>query len=302
MLARAFLVLALLASAARADNGAVAMLPLDAGPKLEVYGQALASEISKALGEAKIDVVVVLAGMAVPEHALLVVDGKIATAKGGAIELSIRVRDPKAGKTIQTFQATAASLGKIDKATAELTQKVLPVVKTELTELTKKPAVVEPPQPPVRMEPRLAPMKPLLVGVKGDEPFRGALADAVTGWVGAAHRAPTTIDAVSLAPKMIAKTVAGSTADRAIAFEVLSFRVWDEKVSAGGATARVPMGKARVRVRISDASQVLFDRVVFTDTVIGDHAMARDQMAARLAREVLAILRPHVRRTVPAWP
>ena len=68
MIARVLLLLVLLAPLARADDK-VALLPLDAAAKLEVYGQVVASEIAQALIAGKIDVVVVLPKMAVPVEA-----------------------------------------------------------------------------------------------------------------------------------------------------------------------------------------------------------------------------------------
>ncbi len=61
------------------------------------------------------------------------------------------------------------------------------------------------------------------------------------------------------------------------------------------------MARARVRVRVADTSEVLFDRVVITDTVLGDKGSGPQELAARVAREVLAILRPHMRRRVRSW-
>ena len=52
----------------------------------------------------------------------------------------------------------------------------------------------------------------------------------------------------------------------------------------------------RVQVRIKDTK---FDRIVRTDTIVGDKSFTPDQLAARTAREVLAILRPHLRRALP---
>jgi hypothetical protein len=54
-------------------------------------------------------------------------------------------------------------------------------------------------------------------------------------------------------------------------------------------------------VQITDANAVLFDRVIATDTVVGDKGLPVAELAGRVAREVLAILRPHVRRTVASW-
>ena len=295
---RAIVLVLLFASTARADDSKVALLPLDAAAKLEVYGQVVASEIAQALIAGRIDVVVVLPKMAVPEQAKLIVDGKISAGKGGAIELSIRVRDPKSGAMVQQFQATAASLETLDKTTKELSEKVLPVLRDKLDQLANKPVVDAGKQPPRPIGPRTMPARPVLIGVgtksmsPATQTFRTVLADAVPGWVSEAHRAASIVEANMLDAKTATKTVAGSNADRAIAFEVLSYKLWGDKV---------PMGTARVRVRIADAGQILFDRVVVTDTIVGDKEMSAELFAARVAREVLSIMRPHVRRAVPAW-
>jgi len=295
---RAIVLVLLFASTARADDSKVALLPLDAAAKLEVYGQVVASEIAQALIAGRIDVVVVLPKMAVPEQAKLIVDGKISAGKGGAIELSIRVRDPKSGAMVQQFQATAASLETLDKTTKELSEKVLPVLRDKLDQLANKPVVDAGKQPPRPIGPRTMPARPVLIGVgtksmsPATQTFRTVLADAVPGWVSEAHRAASIVEANMLDAKTATKTVAGSNADRAIAFEVLSYKLWGDKV---------PMGTARVRVRIADAGQILFERIVVTDTIVGDKEMSAELFAARVAREVLSIMRPHVRRAVPAW-
>lgn len=297
---RALVLLVLFATTAHADEGKVALLPLDAAAKLEVYGQVVASEIAQALIAGKIDVVVVLPKMAVPEQTKLIVDGKISAGKGGAIELSIRVRDPKAVSVVQQFQATASSLENLDKTTKELSEKVLPVVRDKLEQLSRKPIEgVKTPIPPPLAPVETMPPRPLLVGIgsqmsaRSGDPFRAALTEAVPSWVAAAQRAPSVIEVGMLDAKTATKTVAGSTADRAIAFEILGYGMWGSEV---------PMGRARVRVRIADAGQILFDRVVVTDTVVGEKAMTTDRFAARVAQEVLSILRPHVKKAVPAWP
>ena len=301
---RVLCLLVLFASSARAD-GSVALLPLDAGAKLEVYGQPVASEIARALIAGEIDVVVVLPKMAVPETATLILDGKIAAGKGKAIELTIRLRDPKSTTILQTFQATSPSLETLDKTTSELAQKVLPVVRDKLAALATKPVEpVKPVPPPVRVDPpRAVISKPLLVGVapgqhatESVEPLRVALVDAAPSWVLTNRRTPVTSDSAALDAKSAPKTVANSNADRAIAFEVLEYRRWSEQLV--GTNGKVPMAKARVRVRIADAASVLFDRVVWTNTVIGDVGMSDEMQARRVAREVLTIVQPHARKVI----
>ena len=269
---RALVVLVLLASPVHADD--VALLPLDASAKLEVYGQPVASEIARALIAGKLAVVVVLPKMNVPDTAKLIVDGKIASAKGGAIELAIRVRDPKSGTTLHTLQAAAPSLETLDKTTAELAQKLLAVVRQELAALAKPPEP-EKPVEPVRVTPPPPIAKPIVVEVTGKGALHGPLDAAVPAWVLANRRTPMS-----------------SNADVAIAFEVLGYE-------RSGKT--VPLGAARVRMRIVDAGRVVFDRVIVTDTVVGDREMPVDKFAERVAREVLAIASVHVRKVIPRW-
>jgi hypothetical protein len=170
---------------------------------------------------------------------------------------------------------------------------------SKLEEIKKKEAASTPVRPPVVTpvvpQPR-SQDRPLLVGVMTKsadaDKLRAALVETVPGWVTAAQRVPSIIEAGMLDAKTAPKTVAGSNADRAIALEILSYSLWGDSV---------PMGKARVRVRVADAGQILFERIVVTDTIVGDKAMSTDAFAARVAAEVLAILRPHIKKTVPGW-
>src|SRR3954453_13253 len=93
-------VLAIAAPAsAQPSNDAVALLPLDADAKLELYSQSIASEVARALAAGQIDVVVVGPKMAVPEKARLIVDGTI-TGKADNITLTLRIRDAHAGTVL----------------------------------------------------------------------------------------------------------------------------------------------------------------------------------------------------------
>src|SRR5260221_13795303 len=84
------------AGGAHADPAktSLALLPLDADAKLEVYSQPVASEIARSLTQGGFDVVVVGPKMGVPESARLVIDGTIRLGKGDAITLVVRIRDP----------------------------------------------------------------------------------------------------------------------------------------------------------------------------------------------------------------
>ena len=125
------------------------------------------------------------------------------------------------------------------------------------------------------------------------EPLRAALLEAAGAAVVASRRAPRTIDISTFVPALAPQTVAASGAPRGLVFEVLGYTV---------AGAEVPVARARVRLRVADAGAVLFDRVIVTDSVVGDRRMAPGALAARAAHEVLAIARPHLRRALGAWP
>jgi hypothetical protein len=280
------------------SRGAVALLPLDAGPKLEIYGQAVATEIARALTAGGVEVVVVGANMDVPVGARLIVDGTLSTDRGGLVSLSMRVRNPIDNTVLDTLSATAPSLAQVDKAASDLSTRVLPVVRERLAALSAgRPGADH----PIRtLPPGGAAARPMLVAISpaaGAEPLRGALAGAADRWVRAAHRDPRVVAPRSLEGALAPKAVASASAESAVAFEIL-----DYSVRSGKRTPDVPLARARVRVRISDPSAVVFDRIVVTDTIVGERRMAPAELAARVADEVLAILRPHVRRAVSPWP
>jgi hypothetical protein len=187
------------------------------------------------------------------------------------------------------------SLANIDRAAAEISGSLLPIVREKLR---APPAVIQPDPLVVPDKPPVAPArKPALlvsVATPAIEPIRGRLVDAIGPWIVAHGREPVPVDAIALDKKLAAQSVARANAERGILFQVLEFKVTT--------TDDVPLARARVRVRIADASSVVFDRVVVTDTIVGERKMSHDAIAARVAVEVLAILRPHVRRAFVGWP
>jgi hypothetical protein len=280
-----FALLFALASPARADDNAVALLPLDADAKLELYSQSVASEVARALVAGGVDVVVVGPKMEVPQRARMIVDGTI-TGKGDTITLTLRIRDARAGTVLGSVPATATS---VTQATEDLSKKIVPAVKTQLAALQPAPPprddhAIPPPPAPVHREPAA-----ILGEVTGKGPLRDALEHELAPW---AKRA------VELMPNVLVDMVvpampATHNASAAIALDVLAFSVsW---------RSDVPLARARVRVRVVDRSAVVFDRVIVTDTVVGDRHQSDEALAARTAREVLAILEPHLHRKLAGW-
>lgn len=293
--------LVVLAGPVRAEpapqGDAVALLPLDADRSLEIYGQPVASELARALVAGNVAVVVVGPKMAVPERARLIIDGTIALGKASEVTISIRIRNMLDGKVLETLLATAPGLAKIDGAAADLATRALPIVRAKLAALPSRAAsdhghVTQTPRPPAADQVVLVATADATTARRGAA-LLGALDAAVPGWTRAHHHQLQTLEPAKLDPKLAPKAVAAAAADLAIGFWIL-----DYAPEAGA----LPMARARVRVRVVDASAVLFDRVVVTDTVLGDKGSSQPELAARVAGEVLAILRPHLRRRVSSWP
>jgi hypothetical protein len=268
-----------LVSPARADDNAVALLPLDADAKLELYSQSVASEVARALVAGGVDVVVVGPKMEVPRRARMIVDGTI-TGKGDTITLTLRIRDARAGTVLGSVPATATS---VTQATEDLSAKIVPAVKTQLASLQAPPPREDQPPPPAHREPA-----PILGEVTGQGPLRDALQHELAPW---AKRKVEVMPNV-LVDMVVPTMPATHGADAAIALDVLAFSVTG---------AEVPLARARVRVRVVDRSKVVFDRVIVTDTVVGDRRQTNEALAARTAREVLAIVEPHLKRKLAGW-
>jgi hypothetical protein len=271
------LALLLLSTAARADS--VALLPLDGDKKLEIYGQPVAAELGRAMKAAGIDVVVVGAKSSVPEGAQLIVDGTI-TAKGKTVTLTLRIRDPRDGSTLESLPAATSPLVSIDKAAADLTGKLVPAVQAQLqnqqkpvpTEPERKPEVVTP--PPAAQLPALNVSVSILKPNPALQLLSSAFPHELDAW--ATHHGRH-VD---------------MTGSSQIQFELMTFSI---------TPGRIPLAKARVRMRVYDGAKVKFDRIIHTDTIVGDRDITEQAFAERAAREVLLIANPNLKRTLADW-
>ncbi len=275
----------------------VALLPLDADARLELYGQPVASELARALSAGALDVVIVGPKLAVPDRAVLVVDGTIKQGAPGApqsIVLAVRVRNPRDGRVIEQVAATAATLSTIDTAAADLSARVLPVLRAQLALLDQAAArdrgtattdVITPVTSVTPAVVRVVARPGVAIAVTGGPgSLRDALAPVAAAWITAASREPHPVSATALS----------GAAGTHLAVAVLAYAV----ATRDG----IDLARARVHVVIAGEGVHRFDRVIRTDTVVGRRGESAASLATRVAGEVLAILDPHMRRAVAGWP
>ncbi|HET9991496.1 MAG TPA: hypothetical protein VFQ65_23365 [Kofleriaceae bacterium] len=303
-LATALAVLAALAVPALAQPAdeqarAVALLPLDADAKLELFGQPVASEVARALVQGGLEVVVVGPKMAVPGKARIVVDGTIKAGKGTAVELSVRLRDVRDGGVLDTIPVEAQSMTTMDRAAEELSAKVLPSVKTHLAALIEKdrqelhPKHVDEPkhvEPPASRATVLAAIFTNPKASAETQQLRTALETALAPWALHRHHATRVLDIHQLGNGP--KTVVSERADVAVELDVLSIEISRDAV---------PLARARVHVKIVDPQAIVFDRVIVTDTIVGEKGLDPVKLTERVAREVLSIADPQLKRRIPTW-
>jgi len=276
---------------------AVALLPLDADAKLELYGQPVASEVARALREGGLEVEVVGPKSAVPANARVIVDGTIKAGKGNTVVLTMRIRDAIGGTVYDPVAVTAATQTAMDHAAEELSGKMLPQVKARLATLIEedKAKLPKPEVKPVEKPLEVTKAPQMLVAVTGKpgEPLVTELAAEVAMWAAGRHHSARVVDPRRLGTAA-AKTVALEKAELSIELEVLSLAtVHDEH--------QIPLTTARVHIRIADPHALVFDRVIVTDTIVGEKNLEPAKLIARVAREVLAIADPQVKRRIPTW-
>jgi hypothetical protein len=300
---------------AKAEAKVVALLPLDADQQLEIYGQPVASAVASALRAGGVEVTLVGPKSSVPKDVMLILDGTITAGKSDIVTLSIRVRDPLRDIEDVTVSADPAVLTAIDHAAAQLAGRVLPAVNSQLEAIariarrnggrdTTTPRPSQGTAPAAPLSPLVLAVVPGPPGPPGSGPgpaaieLAGALTRATDPWARRHQREPQPPPAASFpgAPLDLVQAVVGGHAPLGLALEVVTYTPLPARDKDAPVTAR-----ARVRARLASATTILFDRVIVTDTVVGERAMASDALADRVAREVLGILDPHLLRTVPSW-
>jgi hypothetical protein len=282
------------------SRDSIALLPLDTEARLEIYGRPVVTEIARALADGSdLEVMVIGAKGTIPPRAKLVVRGVLASKGGDSVQVTLYVRNPRESKDLESIEASS-SLETIDRGAGELAKRLVPILKKWLATLRET-------APPIRdpvdvKRPPVSTLQPLVVGIAAQpanavvaEPLRAALTALVPAWLKKHRREVRTVDGSTMVARLAAQTVRASGADRGILFDVIELTTRVDR------RTRAVFANAKVRLRVADGSGVLFDRVIVTDTIVGKPDVVPEKLLELTAQEILAIARPHLKRTVPSW-
>lgn len=271
----------------------LALLPLDAPGKLAIYGQPVAAEVARVLGEARLLVVVVGADQVVPQDAALVIEGSISSARR-RVTVELRVRSLHSSAPLLVVSAAERSLATLDRAAAAVAAKLLPQLQAELAR--RKPAPEPGPTLPVPEQPEHAPEKleaaplpPALLAISATGSAEADFERFASGVLAASARLTrarwqsTRIALSEVSPASVQGAAAAAPGAIAVGISVRGL-----EVSSGAPY----VGKVRARVILAAGGKVVFDRVVVTDSVIGKRKGDRAQLLELLARELMDIVRP----------
>lgn len=267
------------APAEAAREVVVAMLPLDAADRLAIYGQPVAVELAARFADAGVSLDVVGAGDAVPTRARLVIDGTLRRGDGGVIELRLRVRDPARGVDLDVVTGSAAGPAAMEGAIAELARTLVPRVQRRLDEQTAAAAAAAAARPAPTPVAPVAPVE-----------TRPAIGLAVTAPDGALGDVARALRAELTRRSRRWPYAPAEPNGQEFIVEVIVLDV------AGTVSGRVPMGRGRAQVRVFRAGAVIFDRVAHTSTLVGARDAAPRMLAGGIARQLVDIGEPHVRR------
>ncbi len=268
----------------------IALLPLDAEPKLEIYGQPVATEIAHALIAGGLDVAVIGGKAAVPERARLIVDGTI-TSKGDNVALAVRIRDRLTGTVLDTVSIATYERKDMESAIEDFAGRVVPAVKAQLAAVNR-PALPRADRHPVTIPPVVQPPARFVTMIRGDASFKllkQALTTATTDLAAEQHRTYVAIE-----DTLEAAGAERARKDRERTEVGLELEVWSYVVDPEG----LPTARAKVHATFTDCTGVAWRRTVVTDTIVGERSGDRTELAARTAREVLQVVLPHIKRFI----
>jgi hypothetical protein len=304
------------AAPVRADEQPViAVLPLAAsGPRMSIYGAPVASAVARHVrAQGRFRVEALALDDVLPQRVDLVIDGRIVKARGSAVRLEARVRDPARGVTVAEVVTGARPLGEIDRLAQELASALAEPLDMAMRDARRKGTVagaaasaatgatgtasgpvVRNSQPgpgqPAHVTPGDAARAPVMVVFSAVGVAAGGAVPVVDV---ATHASDALARRLGFRPVRGPAGVLTQDATRAALAQAgagygLILDVHDVRFSWAG----VLLGRGRVRAILFDAGgQRVYDRLRSTDTVVGsrgDHHAAVVRFVMEQATDIFA--------------
>lgn len=287
----ALLVVLLAAAPARADDGAIAVLPLTSSEKrLAMYGVPVARVLAGQLRQAGNTVETVTSSRSLPRRVAWVIDGRIVAASGGRVVLEARLRDPGRGSAFGQVASKPGRLTEIDELARQVAGDLAPLlVRARASAKSAKTSTAPPPASAPAASAPLA-VRPTIVITRDREPI---VTDALAALVERLGYRAVVSDLGGIAPPDKVKGALGKASARyALLAEVRS--VDYEWAAKDVLTAR---GTMRL-VLVDGAGKPLYNGVLDTDTLVGNRGDRHAALLGFVARQVMQMAAPRLKKAL----
>lgn len=292
LLVALFLLLAS-APAARADEGAIAVLPLSASEKrLAMYGVPVARVLAGHLRQGGNAVEIVTGSGSLPRRVAWVIDGRIVAASSGRVVLEARLRDPGRGSAFGQVASKPGRLTEIDELARQVASDLAPLLaRARATAARAAAARPAPPEGPTSSAVAATAVRPAILVTRDKEAI---VTDALVALVERlGHRAVLSdLRGIAEPGKVKGALGAADGARFALLAEVRS--VDYEWAAKDVLTAR---GSMRL-VLVDAAGKPLYNAVLDTDTLVGSRGDRHAALLGFVARQVMEMAAPRLKKVL----
>lgn len=275
---------------ARAEEGAIAVLPLTSSEKrLAMYGVPVARVLAGALRQGGNAVETVTGSGSLPRRVAWVIDGRIVAASGGRVVLEARLRDPGRGRAFGQVASRPGRLTEIDELARQVASDLGPL----LARARATTAALAPPTdatpPPIAALPA-ATLPPAMVITRDREPI---ITDALAALAGRLGYRAVVSDLSGIAPPDKVKGALG----RASARHALLAEVKNVEYEWAGKDVLTARGSMRL-VLVDAAGKPLYNAIIDTDTLVGSRGDRHAALLGFVARQVMQMAAPRLKKAL----
>ncbi len=274
---------------ARADEGAIAVLPLTSSEKrLAMYGVPVARVLAAALRQSGNAVETVTGTGGLPKRVAWVIDGRIVAASGGRVVLEARLRDPGRGRAFGQVASKPGRLTEIDELARQVASDLGPLLaRARAAAASTPPPTTAPAHPSTSPVPAL---RPAMVITRDKEPI---VTDALAALVERLGYRAVVSDLSGIAPPPKVKGALG----RASARFALLAEVKDVDYEWAARDILTARGSMRL-VLVDGAGRPLYNAVVATDTLVGSRGDRHAALLGFVARQVMQMAAPRLKKAL----